>query len=162
MFLAAASVILIVAAALPFGYKRFFSKEAAVVQPQMVQLPSDTGPKRIAGDEPLEQMPLFDSGPGSMVFENFIVLAPVSKDGVGFITASVSIEYSNGRARYEIKKKMPLYRDIIYDAMGSALQSKNPKKVTEADLLGNIKSALNRVLPKQYIDKVTFTTFNTG
>jgi flagellar basal body-associated protein FliL len=90
------------------------------------------------------------------------VLVPSGEAGFVYVTASVSIDYSDARAATEINSHLALYRDIVFEAMGRALASEKIDKVTEADLLDKIKEALNRSLPGRYVEQVQFKVFSTG
>jgi flagellar basal body-associated protein FliL len=90
------------------------------------------------------------------------VLVPSGEAGFVYVTAGVSIDYTDARAATEINNHLPLYRDIIFEAMGQALASEKIDKITEVDLLAKIKEALNRSLPGRYVEQVQFKAFSTG
>ena len=161
--LACCAAIFILAVTLPVGYFTFFTtKEPALVPLEPVADLSPLQEPQVATVEIDLTAPSKTMGPGNLVLKDFFLLVPGKKSGLSYVTASVSIDYSDHRALTAINRHLPLYRDLIFDAMGSALGSEKVDKVTEADLLGNIKEALNRVLPGQYVDRVTFTAFSTG
>jgi len=148
---------------LPVGYLKFFATKEPI--------PVALAPVTEVASVPEPQVEIVDidltipakvEGPDNIVLKDFFLLVPGKKSGLSYVTASVSIDYSDHRALTTINRHLPLYRDLIFDAMGNALGSEKVDKVTEADLLGNIKEALNRVLPGQYVDRVTFTAFSTG
>jgi pilus assembly protein FimV len=161
--LACCAAIFILAVTLPVGYFTFFTtKEPALVPMAPVADLSPLQEPQVATVEIDLTAPSKSVGPGNLVMKDFFLLVPGKKSGLSYVTASVSIDYSDHRALTAINRHLPLYRDLIFDAMGSALGSEKVDKVTEADLLGDIKEALNRVLPGQYVDRVTFTAFSTG
>jgi len=108
------------------------------------------------------QPAVIETGRGSMTLDHFIVLGSEASNSPNYIMAAISIDYLSSKARQEIDKNLPLYRDIIYDAIDSALRSEKAANITEEDLLVSIKNALNRALSKKYIVEVTFTSFKTG
>ncbi len=101
-------------------------------------------------------------GPGTIAMNGFIVLSPVDNKKITYIKADISVHYLKGQALDEIKKHLPFYRSVIYDAVRKVLQPGNEKKVTKENLSEIIRNALNQVMSEKYIDQVFFTSFKTG
>ena len=101
-------------------------------------------------------------GPGTVVMKDFIILSPVENKKITYISADISVHYSKGQAFYEIKKHLPFYRGVIYNAVQNVLKPGNTKKITEKELAEIIKNALNQVMSGKYIDRVFFISFKTG
>lgn len=164
-FMVACLAVCLVMAALPMAYFRFFGEKEPKVFPvprQVADSPKTVVPEvvRVQVEPPRENEAL--PGPGNIVLENFVVLVPAGKVGFVYVTAGVSIDYSDARAAIEINSHLALYRDIIFEAMGRALASEKIDKITEVDLLARIKEALNRSLPGRYVEQVQFKAFSTG
>ena len=161
--LACVVAVLVLAVALPVGYLKFFTTKDP--DPLQMGLTADVAPSPETQVETVE-IDLtgrnIGEGAGNIVLEDFLLLVSGKEAGLSYVTASVSIDYSDGRALTEINSNLPLYRDVIFHAMGKAIGSEKVDKLTEADLRGNIKEALNLVLPGRYVDRVTFIVFSTG
>lgn len=97
-----------------------------------------------------------------LVMKDFIILAPEAIEGLAYIEADITIDYSTNNAYNEIKQNMPFYRDVIYLAIQKALGSTKGDKITESDLLVIIKKALINALPDGSIKKVDFDSFKAG
>lgn len=160
LVMACAAGILILGLAGSGGWY-FFLRSPDVPPPPMqasVQdLPSE------ATDTGFQAADYVTRGPGTLTLDRFILMAPAGmKAGFGYITAGITIEYSDPVAEDEIRGHLARYRDIIYEAMGSALTSEKGDKITQDELLGRVKDALNGVLPGEAVTQVTFTDFLTG
>ncbi len=155
----------LVMAALPVAYFTFFGKKEPRVIPgprQVTEIPETVAPDVVTVHVDLPREDEVLSGSGNMVLEDFVVLVPSGEAGFVYVTAGVSIDYTDARAATEINNHLPLYRDIIFEAMGQALASEKIDKITEVDLLAKIKEALNRSLPGRYVEQVQFKAFSTG
>jgi flagellar basal body-associated protein FliL len=97
-----------------------------------------------------------------IVMKDFVILAPETIEGLAYVEAEITIDYSTDNAYYELKKNMPLYRDVIYLAILKALGSSKGDKITESDLLVIVKKALIDAMPEGSIKKVGFNNFKTG
>ncbi len=161
--MAACLLAVLVVAALPVAYFTFFREKEPVQGPgQVAGSPETAASEVITVQVDLPQMDQAPPGPGNMVLENFVVLVPSDEAGFVYITAGVSIDYSDARAAAEINSHLPLYRDIILEAMGRVFGSGKIDKITESELLAGIKEALNRSLPGRYVEQVQFKAFSTG
>jgi len=160
--LALSSVFLVFFVASSLGLYKFFNREVIVVAPPQVAevLPPPEQPAAVVAIDLTGQNKA--KRPGTLVLEDFVVLVPGKVTGISYISASLSIDYLDQRAEAEINSHLSLYRDVIFNAMGLALESIKVDKITEADLLSNIKESLNRVLPDKYVERVTFAAFTTG
>ncbi len=101
-------------------------------------------------------------GPGAIIMKDFIVLSPIKNKKLIYLNADISVHYSQGQALEEIKKHLPFYRGIIYDAIDKALQPGQKQEISEKKLSEVIKKALNQVMTKNYIDRVLFISFKIG
>lgn len=97
-----------------------------------------------------------------LIMKDFVILAPEAIEGLAYIEADITIDYSTNNAYNEIKQNMPFYRDVIYQAIQKALGSAKGDKITESDLLVIIKKALINALPDGSIKKVGFDSFKAG
>ncbi|MCP3898693.1 MAG: hypothetical protein GY707_03050, partial [Desulfobacteraceae bacterium] len=97
-----------------------------------------------------------------LIMENFMILAPEAIEGLAYIEADITIDYSTNNAYNEIKLNMPFYRDVIYSAIQKALGSSKGDKITESDLIVIIRKALIEALPEGSIKKVGFDSFKAG
>jgi pilus assembly protein FimV len=171
--MAACLAVVMVLAALPMVYFGFFAEKKSDL-PSMTQVDGISEPGRsevltvqpdLAGENMAQggvtQRNLAPR-PGNIILENFVLLVPNGKTGISYVTASLSIDYSDARAANEINDHLPLYRDIVFEAMGKVLASQKIDKVTEADFLSNIKAALNLNLSGTYVEQVNFSAFTTG
>jgi len=166
--LALSSVFLVFLVAISLGLYKYFNREAIVAAPPQVAevsaLPEPSAPPEqpaaVVAIDLTEQNKA--KGGGTLVLEDFVVLVPGKTIGISYISASLSIDYLDQKAAAEINSHLSLYRDVIFNAMGLAIESIKVDKITEADLLSNIKEELNRVLPDKYVERVTFAAFTTG
>jgi len=166
--LALSSVFLVFLVAISLGLYKYFNRETIVAAPPQVAevsaLPEPSAPPEqpaaVVAIDLTEQNKA--KGGGTLVLEDFVVLVPGKTIGISYISASLSIDYLDQRAAAEINSHLSLYRDVIFNAMGLAIESIKVDKITEADLLSNIKEELNRVLPDKYVERVTFAAFTTG
>ncbi|MBF0302798.1 MAG: hypothetical protein HQK73_07140 [Desulfamplus sp.] len=100
--------------------------------------------------------------PGTITLENFIAFAPERDDGITYISVDVSIEYSHSTVFDTINSRLPYYRDVIYNAINTALKSDKGNKLTESTLLEIVQDALKKALPDMKLNKVSFVNFKTG
>ena len=101
-------------------------------------------------------------GPGAIAMKDFIVFSQGKNKDLAYLSVDLSVHYSKGKALDEIKKHLPFYRGIIYDAIEKEILSNTKKEISEKNLSKIIKQALNQVMIEKYIDQVLFTSFKTG
>ncbi|MCG8550869.1 MAG: hypothetical protein MI799_10755 [Desulfobacterales bacterium] len=159
--LAAASVLLFMGISVPLSYFLFFSSEPAPLPEKQtaslteIDLIRD-GQLNVAGDDAV--LPP-SRRPGTILLTDFIILASDQSPTMTYVYADVSIDYSDQRAYDEINSNLAFYRDLIYGAIQTRLVSEKNNEVTEADLLWGVETSLKKVLPPQYIDKISFKSF---
>lgn len=101
-------------------------------------------------------------GPGAIALKDFIVFSQGKNKKLTYISVDLSVHYSKAKALNEIKKHLPFYRGVIYDAIEKEILSDTKKEISEKTLSKVIKQALNQVMIKKYIDQVFLTSFKTG
>ncbi|WP_320043913.1 hypothetical protein [uncultured Desulfobacter sp.] len=159
--LAAASVLLFMGISVPLSYFLFFSNEPVPLPEKQtaslteIDLIRD-GQTNISGDGAI--LPPSRRS-GTILLTDFIILASDQSRTMTYVYADVSIDYSDQRAYDEINSNLAFYRDLIYGAIQTRLVSENNHEVTEADLLWGVETSLKKVLPPQYIDKISFKSF---
>ena len=97
-----------------------------------------------------------------MILKDFVILAPDLSKEMSYITADISIDYSDERAYHEILNNLSYYRDLIYQSLGNSFVLKTSEEPTEAEILGRLETALKNVLPENYIRNVSFTSFKAS
>jgi len=110
----------------------------------------------------IQSQPVAMKKSGILVLKNFIVLTPDTGNDLTYITADISIDYSDERAVNEIEGNLSFYRGIIYDALRKTLALKNQDKIVQSDLLFIIENKLKKALPGPYIDRVSFKSFKAS
>ncbi|MCD4721900.1 MAG: hypothetical protein K8S13_18875 [Desulfobacula sp.] len=99
---------------------------------------------------------------GNMILKDFVILASDLSKDMAYITADISIDYSDQRAYHEIKNNLSFYRDLIYDSINNSLASEKRDEITEADILWVVETTLKKVLPGHYINRVSFKSFKAS
>ena len=160
--LAAASVLLVMGISIPLSYFLFFSSEpeAPLPERQTASL-TDIDLIRDGQADGSGNMPALPPSrrSGTILLTDFIILASDQSQTMTYVYADVSIDYSDQRAYDEINSNLAFYRDVIYGAIQTRLVSEKNNEVTEADLLWGVEASLKKVLPPQYIDKISFKSF---
>ncbi|WP_321494523.1 hypothetical protein [uncultured Desulfobacter sp.] len=163
VFLAAASILLFMGISVPLSYFLFFSggsgpkpqpgrQTASLTEIDLIRDGQAKGSADVPALPPSRR-------PGTIVLTDFIILASDQSQTMTYVYADVSIDYSDQRAYDEINSNIAFYRDLIYGAIHSRLISEKNNEVTEADLLWGVEASLKKVLPPQYIDKISFKSF---
>jgi pilus assembly protein FimV len=163
LVLAFASFLVLLGIAVPISYFFFFSssekpEDVVVNTPQ----PPVVSPQREVEIETVETpvKPLVESkNLGNMVLKDFVILAPDISKQMTYITADISIDYADQKAFQEIRKNLPYYRDLIYDAIGKSLVVEKQENITEAEILSRIETVLRTALPGEFISRVSFLSF---
>ncbi len=154
-----ASIFIFLAGSISAGYYLFFHQKGD----ELPELPATAGMEQEMDVETVNinlLEPIVETR--NITLEGFLVLAPEKEDGMAYLAVDISIEFTDGAVFREITSKLPFYRDVIYKSIQSTLFSERGDEVTEKELLGIIKTELNRVLSKYTVDKVVFTDFKTG
>jgi len=102
------------------------------------------------------------SRPGNMVLKDFIILASDLSKDMAYITADLSIDYSDQKAYHEIQDNLSFYRDLIYDSINKSIASGKMDYITEEDILGEVEASLKKVLPGHYIARISFKSFKAS
>jgi len=159
--LAAASVLLFMGISVPLSYFLFFSSKPVPLPKRQTASLTEIDLIRAGQSNVLADTP--DLPPsrrsGNILLTDFIILASDQSQTMTYVSADVSIDYSDQRAYTEINSNLAFYRDLIYGAIQTRLVSEKNNEVTEADLLWDVEASLKKVLPPQYIDKISFKTF---
>ena len=172
----AASVLLLVSVLSVAGYffftkrgnniqkKKIVAEKAHIEEPieesevESVVINVDNNPSKPKVSKPMPD----DLIIAPLIMKDFMILAPETIEGLSYIQADITIDYSNDNAYYEIKENMPFYRDVVYLAVQKALGSIKGDKITEPDLLVIVQKALIKALPEGSIKKVSFKLFKAG
>lgn len=161
VILAAASVLLFMGISVPLSYFLFFSSEPVPLSESQITSLTEIDLIRDVQDNVSADMPVLppSRSSGTILLTDFIILASDQSRTMTYVYADVSIDYSDQRAYDEINSNLAFYRDLIYEAIQTRLVSEKNNEVTEADLLWGVEAALKKVLPPQYIDKISFKSF---
>ena len=169
LVIASVSALIVLGITVPMAYFLFFKGESpAPVAPMAQTTPAQPIANMPAGSAPqgaVETVEVTIEQPaprisGNMVLSDFVVLAPISAKQVSYVSVDVSIDYSDQRAYHEIQNNLSFYRDLIYDSIKKRLLvTKDQQEVTEADILLVIETTLKKVIPGDYIDRVSFKSF---
>ncbi|NWH04090.1 hypothetical protein [Desulfobacter latus] len=161
VLLAAASILLFMGISVPLIYFLFFSGQSMPLLERQtaalteIDLIRDVQ-KNVFADKPV---PPPSRKSGTILLTDFIILASDQSRTMTYVSADVAIDYSDQRAYDEINNNLAFYRDLIYEAIQTRLVSKKNNEVTEADLMWGVEASLKKVLPPQYIDKISFKSF---
>ena len=165
LVIATASAILVLGICVPSVYFLFFSQEKVQIPEKMPvpvvmeELGRDIEVASI--DINASAVPDFKKS-GNIILTNFVVLASDLSKDMAYVTADISIDYSDQRAYYEINDNLSFYRDLIYESIQKNLVWEKRNEVTEADLIWGIETTLKKVLPSDYIEKVSFKSFKAS
>ena len=161
LMLAAASVLLFMGISVPLSYFLFFSSNPVSLPERHTASLTEIDLTRDGQADFSADMPVLPPSrrPGTILLTDFIILASDQSQTMTYVYADVSIDYLDQRAYDEINSNLAFYRDLIYGAIQTRLVSEKNNEVTEADLLWGVEASLKKVLPPQYIDKISFKTF---
>ncbi|MBU1340101.1 MAG: hypothetical protein KKE44_00400 [Proteobacteria bacterium] len=165
LVIACASALIVLGITVPLTYFLFFSKGPGkeIVAEPVAKLTKGTQ-REIeieTVDIRIKTQPE-NKNPGNMILKDFVILASDLSKGMAYITADISIDYSDQKAYHEIQNNLSFYRDLIYDSLNKSLVSEKREEITEADMLWIVETALKKVLPGQYIDRVSFKSFKAS
>lgn len=163
LVMACAFGLIVLGITIPTAYFVFFSGEPDQNIHRQPMAAFDTIPQREIEIETVDiNVRAMDlKKPGTMLLKDFIILADLSKD-MAYITADISIDYSDQRAYHEINNNLSFYRDLIYDSLSKSLVSEKRDEITEADILWIVETTLKKVLPGHYINRVSFKSFKVS
>ena len=99
---------------------------------------------------------------GNITLDGFVILASDTSKDMAYITADVSIDYSDQRAYHEIQNNLSFYRGLIYDSINKSLASGKRDEITEADIIWIVETNLKKILPGNYISRVSFKSFKAS
>jgi len=161
VILAAASVLLFMGISVPLNYFLFFSNKPVPLPERQTTSLTEIDLIRDGQDNVFADMPVLPPSrrSGTILLTDFIILASDQSRTMTYVYADVSIDYSDQRAYDEINSNLAFYRDLIYETIQTRLVSEKNNEVTEADLLWGVEASLKKVLPPQYIDKISFKSF---
>lgn len=165
LVIACASALVVLGITIPLAYFIFFSGEPDQVsrRDSVAKLTVDTSREiEVETVDVNVRKPLIDQQAGNMVLKDFVVLSPDASKDMAYVTADISIDYSDQRAYHEIVNNLSFYRDLIYDSINKSLVSGKRDQVTEADILWIVEAALKKVLPGHYINRISFKSFKAS
>jgi hypothetical protein len=165
LVIATASAILVLGISVPIVYFLFFS-QAPVQVPEKMSVPMVMeAPGRdievVSVDMDVTAAMDFKKS-GNIILSDFVVLASDLSKDMAYVTADISIDYSDQRAYREINDNLSFYRDLIYESIQKNLIGEKGNEVTEADLIWGIETSLKKVFPSDYIEKVSFKSFKAS
>jgi flagellar basal body-associated protein FliL len=165
MVIAAASAILVLGISVPTVYFLFFSKDPAKIsEQQMVPLVLEEQGRDVevtSVDIDAKATPEIKK-PGTILLKDFVVLSSELSKDMAYVTADISIDYSDQRAYHEINNNLSFYRDLIYESIQKSLVWEKRNEITQADIVWGVEASLKKVLPPHYIKKVSFKSFNAS
>ena len=164
LVIATASAILVLGISVPSVYFLFFSSPAQIPDRMPVPLAmEETGRNiEVASVDIDTNVPLEIKKSGNIILSDFVVLAADLSKEMAYVTADISIDYSDQRAYHEINENLSFYRDLIYESIQKNLVWEKRNEVTEADLIWGIETTLKKVLPSNYIERVSFKSFKAS
>jgi len=160
LVIACASALIVLGITVPLTYFIFFSGEEAQDNP-IARLSVETQREieietvDVHVREPVKK-------PGNMILKDFVILASDLSKDMAYVTADISIDYSDQRAYHEIQNNLSFYRDLIYDSINKSFISEKRDEITEADILWIVETTLKKVLPGHYIARVSFKSFKAS
>ncbi|NOX34985.1 MAG: hypothetical protein GXP56_14865 [Deltaproteobacteria bacterium] len=167
LVVACMSALIVLGIAVPSTYFIFFSGKPPGQEPRLAtpvaNLASDTQREIEVETVDINVKTQPDiKKPGTMLLKDFVILAPDLSKDMTYITADLSIDYSDQRAYHEILNNLSFYRDLIYDSINKGLASGKREDITEADILRIVETTLKKVLPGHYINRVSFKSFKAS
>lgn len=165
LLMAAASAILVLGISVPSLYFLFFSQEPVQIsEPQIVPkvVEKVTQEVQVAASDIASAPPVDPKNSGQIILTDFVVLASDLSKEMAYVTLDIAIDYSDQRAYHEINSNLSFYRDLIYESIQKNLVWEKRNQVTEADLVESIHTMLKKVMPSEYIEKVSFQSFKAS
>ncbi|RLC03291.1 MAG: hypothetical protein DRH34_05930 [Deltaproteobacteria bacterium] len=160
LVIACASALIILGITVPLTYFIFFSGEETQDNP-IARLSVETQ-REIEIETVDVHVRESVNKPGNMILKDFVILASDLSKDMAYITADISIDYSDQRAYHEIQNNLSFYRDLIYDSINKSFVSEKRDEITEADILWIVETTLKKVLPGHYIARVSFKSFKAS
>jgi len=165
LVVASASIIIVLGISIPSVYFMFFSQAPDKI-PEKNPGPAvmeELGREVAVASVEINTNEILDlKKSGNIILTNFVVLASDLSKDMAYVTADISIDYSDQRAYHEINDNLSFYRDLIYESIQKNLLSEKRNEVTEADLIWGIENTLKKILPPDYIEKVSFKSFKAS
>ena len=165
LVVATASAILVLGISVPSIYFLFFSKDPGEMpEKQIVPLVLEEQGRNIevaSVDIDAKGTPDIRKS-GTILLKDFVVLSSELSKDMAYVTADISIDYSDQRAYHEINNNLSFYRDLIYESIQKSLVWEKRNEVTQNDLIWGVETTLKKVLPPHYIEKVSFKSFNAS
>ena len=165
LVIATASAILVLGISVPIVYFLFFSQAPVQIQEKIFVPIVMENPAReieVASVDINVSAPVDLKKSGNIVLSDFVVLASDVSKEMAYVTADISIDYSDQRAYHEINDNLSFYRDLIYESIQKNLLGEKGNEVTEADLIWGIETSLKKVFPLDTIEKVSFKSFKAS
>lgn len=163
LVIAGFSILLVLGIMVPCAYFLFGSKDS-VPLPEKQPVPtadSDSSGEPAVVSINVNQLSDIKKS-GSIILTDFLILTSGKSRGMAYVQADIAIDYTDQRAFHEINDNLPFYRDLIFESIQKNLVSEKESKVTKSDLIWEVENTLKKVLPPQYIERVSFKTFKTS
>jgi len=165
LVIATATAILVLGISVPIVYFLFFSHTPVQI-PEKISVPmvmEEPGREIEVASVDINVSAAMDlKKSGNIILTDFVVLASDLSKDMAYVTADISIDYSDQRAYHEINDNLSFYRDLIYESIQKNLIGEKGNEVTEADLIWGIETSLKKVFPSNYIEKVRFKSFKAS
>ncbi|MBU0973100.1 MAG: hypothetical protein KKC20_20825 [Proteobacteria bacterium] len=165
LVIAAASAILVLGISVPSVYFLFFSHDPAQPPEKMPVPMTMEAPGRdievASVNIDTQAMPEVKKS-GNIILTDFVVLSSDQSKDMAYVTVDISIDYSDQRAYHEINDNLSFYRDLIYESIQRNLVWEKRNEVTEADLIWGVETTLKKVLPSNYIERISFKSFRAS
>jgi hypothetical protein len=163
---ACASALIVMGITVPLTYFIFFSgessKPAEMIQPELVAIPLNVNEGEVTTVDIHIETPVDTKKPGNMILKGFVIMASDASKDMAYVTADISIDYSDQKAYHEIQNNLSFYRDLIYNSLNKSLLSDKREEITEANMLWVVETTFKKLLPGDYIEKVSFISFKAS
>lgn len=107
----------------------------------------------------INNVPNTKGSSASISMKDFVAPAPRMREDLTYLAADISIDLKKRSDLIKIKKNQVYARSLIYDVFEQALASDIKKDIEKSQLEEAIKTALDVIVPKQFIKKVILKKF---
>lgn len=109
------------------------------------------------GGDGISQAPVLSQN--SIRFPGFVVLVPSNSAAVTYVTADLTLDFSDASTVAVIKENKAFVRDIIYGAISSELMTRDISAIDEISLEQAIRKALGQIVAREAIGRIAFDRF---
>jgi pilus assembly protein FimV len=90
----------------------------------------------------------------------FVVFAPPNSASVTYVSADLTLDFSNTEIAAVIKENEAFVRDIIYGTISNELMTRDISAIDEASMELAIRKALGRIVAREAISRIAFDRFS--